>query len=139
MYKNNTQRTLSLAILLSCFFFLMPTLSDAKNNKKAKPIRLTPKSYKAETANGIVLVDFWASWCGPCRKMSPILDELANDKKLGLKVAKLNVDTYKAFAIEKGIQILPTLILYKDGKEIARFAGALTKEELKYKIKKALE
>lgn len=136
MYKGTIKKSTFIILLISSLL-LLPTSIDAK--EKARSVRLTSKNYKDEISAGVTLVDFWASWCGPCRKIAPILEELANDKELNIKVGKLNVDTYQAFAVEKGIEILPTLILYKDGQEITRFLGAFTKDELKYNIKKALE
>jgi thioredoxin 1 len=76
-----------------------------------------------------VLVDFWAEWCRPCRMLGPIVEEVANETPL-LKVGKVNVDKEGSLAEQFGIMSIPTLILFKDGKEAKRTSGAMPKEEL---------
>ncbi len=82
-------------------------------------------------SEGIVLVDFWAEWCGPCKMVAPILDEIAEEYAGKLTVAKLNVDDHKDVAPEFGIRGIPTLILFKDGEKVAVKVGALSKTQLK--------
>ena len=83
--------------------------------------------------NHLALVDFWASWCGPCRMMAPIVEELAAETE-GVTFAKVNVDEYADVAIGLGIQAIPTLILFKDGKAVDRTMGVQGKETLKTMI-----
>ena len=71
-----------------------------------------------------VLVDFWAEWCGPCRAMAPVLDRLAAERRTQLQVGKVNTDENQQLAGQLGIRSIPTLILFKNGKEVARRAGA---------------
>ncbi len=76
-----------------------------------------------------VLVDFWASWCGPCRMLSPIVDEIA-EQYTGLKVGKVNIDEQEELAIKFGIMSIPTLIVFKDGNVVAQSVGVKSKEAI---------
>lgn len=109
---------------------------ERKDNKKdSQIVTLSAQNYNAETAKGLVLVDFWAAWCGPCRKMNPVLEDISKEMKDVVKIGKLNIDNYKKLAIDKQVQSIPTIIVYKDGKEIDRITGVVAKEDLKKAIK----
>lgn len=81
-----------------------------------------------------VLVDFWAPWCGPCRKMGPILDELSEELADKIKVCKMNVDENPATPQQYGVRAIPTMVLIAGGDTIEQITGAVSKEELKNKL-----
>lgn len=93
---------------------------------------ITAESFDSITNGNVpVLVDFWAPWCGPCRALSPIVDELAEELEGRMTVAKCNVDDNQDLAMKFGVMSIPTLVLFKDGKEVFRSVGALPKVKLK--------
>ncbi|CAQ86232.1 MULTISPECIES: thioredoxin TrxA [Photorhabdus] len=98
-----------------------------------KIIHLSDDSFDADVlkAAGPVLVDFWAAWCGPCKMIAPILDEIAPEYSGKLTIAKLNIDDNPATAPKYGIRGIPTLLLFKDGQVAATKVGALSKTQLK--------
>ena len=89
-------------------------------------------------AQGAMLVDFWASWCGPCRMMSPVVDRVAEEYDGKLAVGKLNIDDETDAAIAMGVSSIPTLVLFKDGVEKDRLIGAVPQQTLKAFIDKNL-
>ena len=101
-----------------------------------KVINLNDTEFDTTIAEGITLVDFWAPWCGPCRMQIPILEELIESIEWCVKIAKLNVDEAGSIAERFGVQAIPTLILFNDGKEVRRFIGVQSKETLISEIEK---
>jgi len=95
-----------------------------------KVTNLNDADFDTATSEGITLVDCWAPWCGPCRMQGPILEDVAKAISGRVKIAKLNVDEAVGVAGRFGIQAIPTLILFKDGKEVQRFIGVQPKETL---------
>ena len=122
----------TLGILL--FIIQIAKYDDTANNRTGKLAYLitdlTPETYSAETDTGIVFVNVGAPWCVPCRKANISFNEIAIANEGRLKVVCLNAEKHKRLAIEKNVSVLPTLIVYKDGKEVKRVEGLLTRANL---------
>lgn len=97
-----------------------------------KEVVLTKENFKREVleCSSPVLVDFWASWCGPCKMLSPVIDQIADEYFGKVKVGKVNVDDEMSLAVEYKIEVIPTLIFFKDGKVQKQTVGVLDKSEI---------
>ncbi len=98
---------------------------------------LTAQNFAHKTKGGLVLVDFWADWCMPCKMMAPILNDVAEAAEGTARVCKLNVDEHQSVAAKYGIRSIPTMILFKDGKEVERIVGVKQKDVILASINRA--
>jgi len=101
-------------------------------------VTITDANFDSEIASGVTLVDFWAAWCGPCKMQAPILEKVAEKMSGKAKVGKCNVDEAQGLAAKFGIMSIPTLIIFKDGKESQRFIGVQSENTLVEKLNTAL-
>ena len=108
-------------------------MADVKTYTSAN---MTPEALNTA---GTVLIDMWAAWCGPCRMVAPIVEQIASDNDGKLTVAKLNIDEYSAEAVKLGVMSIPTLILFKDGEEVDRLIGAHPKASIQAMIDKHIK
>ena len=103
-------------------------------------LQLNDSNFKKEVLESKlpVIIDFWATWCGPCKMLAPIVEELAREYEGKAKIAKLNVEESPRTATMYGVMSIPTLIFFKGGKVMEQFVGVLSKPELKKKIEESL-
>ena len=106
----------------------------------ANLLEITDKNFQAEvlSSNIPVLIDFWAVWCGPCKMVAPIVEELATEYAGKLKVGKCDVDSNQAIAIKYGIRSIPTLLIFQNGEVASSIIGALPKPAIKKKVDEVL-
>jgi len=126
-----------ISILAALFLFAryrmknIPIVADSD-----KILTLTDKNFQHQTKNKLVLVDFWANWCAPCRMMAPVLNEVADELSGNSHIGKVNIEEYQSLAQKFQVRNIPTLILLKNGKEINRFVGMKSKDFLLEQIQK---
>ena len=111
--------------------YKMKKAPEIKTSQKIKT--LNNKTFSSVTRKGLVLVDFWAPWCGPCKIIAPTLNEIAEETDK-VTIAKLNVDHNQPVAKKYKVRNIPTMILFKDGREIKRFVGVKSKKQLMKEI-----
>lgn len=105
-----------------------------------KVVQITDDNFDEQVIKkkGLVLVDFWAEWCGPCRMVAPILDELAEEYEGQVTIAKLNVDENRQSSTRFNIRSIPTLLFFKDGAQVEQIIGASSKSAIKAKVQQHL-
>lgn len=135
--------TVLIVILIIAILFVALNVYNYIRLKKASAvtenpqiIHLTATTFNQHTKSNIAVVDFWAEWCMPCKIMIPILNDLASDNTLPIKIFKVNVDQQRSLAAKYSIKSIPTLIIFKNGKEVKRLVGAKTKDLIVKEIKK---
>jgi thioredoxin 1 len=96
----------------------------------------TDSNFNQETTQGLSLVDFWAPWCGPCRMVGPVIEELSKDYEGKIKVGKLNVDDNQETAMKYRVMSIPTVILFKDGQPVETMVGAMPKSAYQARLAK---
>lgn len=138
------QITLIVIGLLLAFVFIFRTIAMAKMKNTPmvadheKVLTLTEQNFQQQTRNKVVLVDFWASWCAPCRMMAPVLNDVASELKGSSQVGKVDIQQFQSLANRFKVRSIPTLILFKNGMEINRFVGIKSKDFLLKEIAKAV-
>ena len=100
-----------------------------------KPVVLSDTTFATDISKGVMLVDFWAAWCGPCKMIAPVVEQIASENDGKMSVGKLDVDANGATAMKYGVMSIPTLILFKDGQPVERLVGFMPKDRLMAKIK----
>ena len=123
-----------LATFLIYSYRKIKSIQEVEKNEKI--IDLTDKNFQYQIKNGTTLVDFWASWCMPCKMMAPVINKVADEANGNVKVCKVNVEHFQSIASKYGVRGIPTMILFSNGKEIDRFVGVKSKEFLLNQINK---
>ncbi len=144
--KRNLQPFLILVGILATAFVIYSLISGNSNSiagnsdytESGLVINLNDDTFDQTIAEGVVLVDFWATWCPPCRIQNPILEELASEISDVAKITKVDVDDYGSIAARFSVRSIPTLILFSDGEVVERYVGVQQKDQLRAAIEKYL-
>jgi thioredoxin 1 len=122
------KKAIIITLLISSAFLMLVSCKSGSSHKNI--VTLTTSNFVNETSKGVVMVDFWATWCMPCKAMAPVIDELAGQTIGKIKVGKVDIDANGALANQYGIQAIPTIIIFKDGQPVETLVGIQSKEAL---------
>jgi thioredoxin 1 len=100
----------------------------------AKYVELTEENFDSIVSEGVTMVDFWAPWCGPCRMIAPVVEELADEYEGKATIAKVNTDEQQGLAIRFGIRSIPSILFFKDGEVVDQMVGAASKDVFAQKL-----
>jgi thioredoxin 1 len=127
-----TQSLFASLAALALAFVLVPTA-------EAQPVTLTAKNFDSTTAKGVVLLDFWAEWCGPCKVLAPTIDKIAREYKGRVVVGKIDIEAQPGLKKRFKVNAYPTLKILKDGKEVGQIVGVAPKPDIEKALKKHLK
>jgi thioredoxin 1 len=134
----NTTLIITIIFIVTLIFLVSRARARMKNTPLVadheRILTLTDKNFQHQMKNKVVLVDFWAAWCAPCRMMAPVLNEIAGELAGNSHVGKVNIEQFQSLARKYRIRSIPTMILFKNGVEVNRFVGVKTKDFLMNKI-----
>ena len=120
----------SIYLVLLVVSVALGIISCKSNAADENIVTLTADNFNEQIATGVVLVDFWATWCMPCKAMAPVIDEIASQTTGKIKVGKVDIDKNGLLARQFGIQAIPTLVIFKDGKQVETLVGMQSKESI---------
>lgn len=137
----NTALIIAGSVIAAFVLLMLKAKSKMKNiplvSDHHKILELTDKNFHQQTKDKVILVDFWAAWCGPCRLMAPVLNEIAGELNSMHFIGKVDVEQYQSLAQKFKVRGIPTMVLFKNGIEVKRFVGVKTKEYLLKEIQRA--
>lgn len=129
--------TIAIVGFVAYFYYSYRKIKNAPKVRDHENIKtLTNKNFQDQIRKGVTLVDFWAEWCMPCKMMAPVLNNVSKELDGSAHVGKLNIEHYQSMASKYKVKSIPTLILFRNGKEVNRFIGVKTKEILLKEIRK---
>lgn len=118
------------SLLILPVLLILASCSSKNNTHNPNILTLSEDNFNTETASGVVLVDFWATWCMPCKAMTPVISEIASQTKGKIKVGKVDVDQNPGLAGRFNVQGIPNFIIFKDGQMVENIVGMQSKESL---------
>jgi thioredoxin 1 len=119
------KKTSLLTLIITAVLLTMFSCKSGSSDKDI--VTLTTGNFIEETAKGVVMVDFWATWCMPCKAMAPVIEEIAGQTKGKVKVGKVDIDANGRLANQFGIQAIPTILIFKDGQVVETLVGVQSK------------